>query len=188
MGSGSMGSTASTEAEDLKRRRKKLRERLRGLYKLQAQAENGRSLSSEEAAKVAQRDAWEAQLSELDAQCARLQAPLPAVEISPPASTAAGTFIAARTNLRALEPPTVRPATRANAELLRAQLADMRAAFEREQEVRQQELQAAELLMWNELRDPVASWAGDAVWQLAMCEFADEAPPPPTPPPRIVIV
>ena len=72
-----------------------------------------------------------------------------------------------------ISPPTRAPTRHMPAEV-QQQLADERAGRELARQVARQEAREAEQATWQLLRAPFDSWDDQALWQLAMCEFALE--------------
>ena len=160
---------------------KRIQKKIREIGVLQRQAES-RTLSAEEVAKVGQ-------LHEYEAQRALLLQPLPptpaatapalehlarsTVPIQPAAASAAVACIDAVVALEALPsvPPT-RVGTRANALAVERQMRQERVELERTRRERAKQAAAAEATLWALLKAPLDSWDDNALWQLAMCEFA----------------
>ena len=181
---GSSMELGEAHAADVPKQLKRFHKKVRQIEALQAQARSGRSLSTDEQAKVES-------LASTKIEIALLEGTLPQPDRTPPpgtssatgsAQSAARTFPAAavvasgvnaaRASLDALEPPPPRVCTRANAIEVQKLMATERAEYERAQQALQQRAVAAELGLWGLLRTPLESWEDEAVWQIAMCEFA----------------
>ena len=167
---------------------RRLEKKAREIERLQQQASNGRALSAEERTKVGE-------LLALQGQIALLKQPTPGTtpaqtpgSTQTPSSELSGAstqigaaacfasdYASAQAKAKSLliSPPTRAPTRHMPAEV-QQQLADERAGRELARQVARQEAREAEQATWQLLRAPFDSWDDQALWQLAMCEFALE--------------
>jgi hypothetical protein len=160
--------------------------KLREITVLQA-ASTSRPLNAEELAKVALQPGLESQLrlmrrsqpppvvTPVSTPSARVGTPLSSAPTRPAAACAAAACNAAHDTLSRLSAsPATRPSTRATAEAVRQQMASKREELERARIAALDAARAAEAELWAIVRAPLDSWDDEAVWQLAMCEYALE--------------
>lgn len=158
---------------------KRFEKKLRQIQRLIASEAAGRELNAEERTKVDSLATLQAQLSILRAPStpavgtpAAASGSATSAAFTRPAACAASAFTDAAQALNDVKEPVRRAFTRTSAEAVGRQMAQERAAFEQQRQAAQQRALEAEREMCGLLRTPLESWDEQAIWQLAMCEFA----------------
>lgn len=182
-------SSAPPEGQHLKRLRKLVRE----ADTLVTQAKE-RTLTAEEHAKVGKLAGWKGELALYQNVTPAGTTPMGTTPVATPSRTPASELSGASTAQRGqnvgcaatactaahekldLLPtsPRARPSTRASSLEVSKQLERERAELARARAEAELAVREAEQQLWLLLKSPLDSWQGEAVWQLAMCEYAVE--------------
>ena len=148
---------------------KSLQKKVREIQRLQGQAAE-RSLSHEEATKIAKLPVIQTQIELII--CSTTTPIASAVATPNSERSAAATLSDAHATLHALQAlPAAKVTRHTSAETLQ-QLEAARVEREHARRAAQEAAAVAEVDLWALLRAPLDSWDDEAIWQLAICEFA----------------